>query len=166
MDMAIEAGDLGEYFNLCQKKCADSEYSQRRGKNSSGGQGVGLGPLLAAEPPYQGEWNGAGKTLRALAGAFHSLSKPGGPPVFGTQHSLDSTTGFRTYLAGLPDERVHKGLACVGSDARCGIRLLCSIQTTAVITATRSSPCWKNRAQVSLTACAGSRGDVETYTGP
>lgn len=90
MDMAVEAGDLGEYFSLCQKKCADSEDSQWRGKTSSGGQGVGLGPLLAAEPPYQGEWNGAGKTLRALAGAFHSLSKPGGPPLFGTQHSLDS----------------------------------------------------------------------------
>jgi hypothetical protein len=90
VDMAVESGDLGEYFHLCLEKCADSRYSERWGNGSSKVPGAGLGWLLAADPPYKGTWNGAGKTLRALAGAFHSLTKPGGPPVFGTQHSLDS----------------------------------------------------------------------------
>ena len=160
VDMAIEAGDLGEYFSLCQKKSQIRILS--REARTQAGVGSGLGPLLAAEPPYQGSGTARAKRFVRWRGVSFT-SKPGGPPF---EHSIPSTpqqASGRT-LAGLPDERVHKGLACVGSDAVCHFRLLCSIQTTAVITATRSSPVLKNRAQVSLTACAGSRGDVETYT--
>ena len=104
VDMAIEAGDLGEYFSLCQKKCADSEYSQRRGKNSSGGQGVGSAASRRTSVPGV-ERRGQNASCAGEGG--HSFQSRG-TPVFGTQQP--TPTGFRACLSLAPDEGFIKAL--------------------------------------------------------